>query len=50
MRAYYGGSDAAIFIRPPGQAGLSAATWAAIRANLPVERRHGRATVLLRAQ
>ena len=50
MRAYYGGSDAAIFIRPSGQAGLSAATWAAIRANLPVERRHGRATVLLRAQ
>ena len=38
MRAYYGGSDAAIFIRQSGQAGLSAATWAAIRANLPVER------------
>jgi hypothetical protein len=50
MRAYYGGSDAAVFIRPTGQAGLSAATWAAIRAQLPVERHHRRTTVLLRAQ
>jgi alpha-1,2-mannosyltransferase len=36
MQAYFGRSDAAIFSRDPKNRGLSDATWAVIRAHLPV--------------
>ncbi len=49
MRAYYGGSDAAVFIRKAGNNGLSQATRTAIRDHLPVERRVGPMTIYLPA-
>jgi hypothetical protein len=48
MAGYYGGSDAALFMRL-GADSLSDATWAAIVASLPVERRVGDVIVRLRA-
>ncbi|HEU4673002.1 MAG TPA: glycosyltransferase 87 family protein [Candidatus Limnocylindrales bacterium] len=47
MRAYYTGSDAAAFIRRDFSNGLSADTWAAIRARFPVERDVGRVRIFL---
>jgi len=49
MRDYYAGSDAAAFIRADSSNGLSAATWAAIRAKLPVEIHIGRVRIFLPA-
>ena len=48
MEAYYGGSDAALFMRLPGDA-FSPETWAAIRGRLPVTVELGAVTVLLPA-
>ena len=48
MEAYYGGSDAAMFMRLPGDA-FSPETWAAIRGRLPVTVSLGGITVLVPA-
>lgn len=47
MARYYGGGDAALFLRATKD-GLSQATWASIRSQLPVERHVGRVVILLR--
>ena len=47
MIEYYGSSDAVVILRPD-KASLSAETWAAIKAQLPIERKVGPVTVLLR--
>jgi alpha-1,2-mannosyltransferase len=49
LQAYFGGSDAAMFSRSPENLGLSDATWALIRAHLPVEVRSGQVMILLPA-
>ena len=49
MRDYFGGSDAALFLRPASSLGLTEETWAPIRAHLPVERRIGNLRILLPA-
>jgi alpha-1,2-mannosyltransferase len=49
MADYYGKSDAAVFMRPPSRNGLSDATWAVIRAHLPVEHKLNKMTVYLPA-
>ena len=49
MRDYFGGSDAAVFIRPASALSLTEATWAPIRAHLPIERRIGDIRILLPA-
>ena len=49
LQAYFGTSDAAMFIRNPKNVGLSDATWAVIRAHLPVELHIGRVMILLPA-
>jgi len=49
MQAYFGSSDAAMFSRDAKNLGLSDATWAVIRAHLPVEVRVGKVMILLPA-
>jgi alpha-1,2-mannosyltransferase len=49
MRDYYGSSDATLFTRLPDD-GLSADTWASIRAQLPVMIRRGAVTLLVRTK
>ena len=49
MADYYGSSDAVLILRP-NKASLSAETWAAIKAQLPIERQVGPVTVLLRSE
>jgi alpha-1,2-mannosyltransferase len=47
MEAYYGSSDAALFVRR-GRDGLNSTTWAAIRGRLPMTIKSGRVTILVR--
>ena len=49
MRTYFGGSDAALFIRPEIALGLTDETRAAIQAQLPIERRIGNLRIFLPA-
>jgi alpha-1,2-mannosyltransferase len=49
MAAYYGGSDAALFIRLSTGDGFTGATWAAMRSELPLETKVGPITVLRRS-
>ncbi len=49
MRTYFGGSDAAVFIRPEIALGLTDETRAAIQAHLPIERRIGNLRIFLPA-
>ena len=49
MQAYFGTSDAAMFIRDPKNVGLSDSTWAVIRAHLPVEVHRGKVQIFLPA-
>jgi alpha-1,2-mannosyltransferase len=49
MQSYFGGADAAMFSRSNKNLGLSDATWAVIRAHLPVEVRRGQVMILLPA-
>jgi hypothetical protein len=49
MQAYFGGSDAAMFIRNPKNMGFTQATWDVIEANLPVMLQSGNVRIYLPA-